>query len=48
VEPVRLTNEEPAPTAPQPQGTALPNEAEAAHLAALRAEALKEEEKEEG
>lgn len=47
VEPVHLTNEAPAPTTAQPQGTAAPNEAEAAKLADLRAKAQEEEKKEE-
>lgn len=48
VEPVRLTNEVPVPTVPQPQGSDGPNEAEAAQLAALQQEAQEEEAEEEG
>jgi len=48
VEPVRLTNEVPVPTVPQPQGTEGPNEAEAAELAALQKEAQDEDGTEEG
>jgi len=47
VEQVHLTDEGPAPTQPQPQGTNPPNEAEAAQLAALQAEAHEEEKKKE-
>ena len=43
MEPVQLTNEVPVPTAPQPQGTEGPNEAEAAELAALQKEAQAED-----
>ena len=48
MEPVQLTNEVPVPTAPQPQGTEGPNEAEAAELAALQKEAQDEDGTEEG
>lgn len=47
MEQVHLTNEAPAPTKAQPQGTAAPDEAEAAQLADLRAKAQEEEKKEE-
>ena len=44
MEQIQLADEAPAPTQPQPQGTNPPNEAEAAHLAALQAEAQEEKE----
>ena len=48
MEPVHLTNEVPVPTAPQPQGSDGPNEAEVAQLAALQKEAQEDEAEEEG